>query len=293
MLNYLTVSFSILSLSIWAFLSTIGAQKSPNKVEVTVLTPLPINSTHIAEADSKKLPKSPQLKKQVDSSLQFALNIAQKHIAKNKFLKRIKYSKPNIEYQIHISRDYYFSKNESHLIIRRVNQQEILIDVFVKAGNDFKKVLSLQEEVLEYVSDTIQDIDDDGFKDYVIRTYSCCGCCLRAVSKVYLQKTQGSFVVNPYKFMNPTFSPKEKIIRGICYGQAGDTEMYKYKWRGRQIDTLEFIAYQKRPNGERTGKFLILRSRKSETNQNILKVINKVPKEYLRIVGYDWFTGKI
>jgi hypothetical protein len=87
MLNYLTVSFSILSLSIWAFLSTIGVQKSPNRVEVTVLTPLPINSTHIPEANAKKLPKSPQLKEQVDSSLQFALNIAQKHIAKNKFLK--------------------------------------------------------------------------------------------------------------------------------------------------------------------------------------------------------------
>ena len=29
-----------------------------------------------------------------------------------------------------------------------------------------------------------------------------------------------------FEFINPTFSPKEKIIRGICYGHPGETEMY-------------------------------------------------------------------
>jgi hypothetical protein len=71
--------------------------------------------------------------------------------------------------------------------------------------------------------------------------------------------------------MNPTFSPKEKIIRGICYGQAGDTEMYKYKWRGRHIDTLEFIAYQKRPNGEKLGNSLFFEAE----NQKLIRTFSR------------------
>ena len=39
-------------------------------------------------------------------------------------------------------------------------------------------------------------------------------------------------ISNNFEFINPTFSPKEKIIRGVCYGHPSETEMYKYKWNG-------------------------------------------------------------
>ncbi len=60
-----------------------------------------------------------------------------------------------------------------------------------------------------------------------------------------------------FEFINPTFSPKEKIIRGICYGHPSKTEMYKYKWNGETIDTLEYISYETDDQREKTGKVML------------------------------------
>jgi len=93
-----------------------------------------------------------------------------------------------------------------------------------------------------------------------------------------------------FEFINPTFSPKERLIRGVCYGHPGETEMYKYKWRGEQIDTLEFVSFEKTAKGVKTGKIIISDRRPGKNNSNVLKILNSVPDEYIGIYGYEWFT---
>ncbi|MEO7314707.1 MAG: hypothetical protein ABIW47_05955 [Ginsengibacter sp.] len=95
-----------------------------------------------------------------------------------------------------------------------------------------------------------------------------------------------------FEFINPTFSPKEKIIRGICYRHPGETEMYKYKWNRESIDTLEYISYEKNEQGEKTGKVVVATDKFYGKNFKVLKRLNSVPNEYKEIKGYDWFTGK-
>ena len=137
----------------------------------------------------------------------------------------------------------------------------------------------------------IQNINRDLLKDFVVNWYGNTGCCLNAFSNVYLLRNDQKTFSKNFEFINPTFSPKEKIIRGVCYGHPGETEMYKYKWNGETIDTLEYISYEKNEQGEKTGKVIVTTSQPYGSNLKVLKRLNSVPNEYKRIGGYDWFMG--
>jgi hypothetical protein len=68
--------------------------------------------------------------------------------------------------------------------------------------------------------------------------------------------------------------------------------MYKYKWVGETVDTLEYIHYEKNEKGEKTGKIIVSKDRFYKKGKEVLKRLSSVPDEYRKIEGYDWFTGK-
>lgn len=141
------------------------------------------------------------------------------------------------------------------------------------------------------MNDTIRDINGDGYYDFVVNWYGVTGCCLKAFSNVYLLRPgQGTFS-NSVEFINPTFSPKEKMIRGVCYGHPGQTELYKFKWNGEQTDTLEYVSYEKNDSGIKTGNIILTTDIPFRRKASIIKVLKSVPAEYQKIEGYDWFTG--
>ncbi len=146
------------------------------------------------------------------------------------------------------------------------------------------------------MSDTIRDINGDGQKDFVVNWYGANGCCLKAFSDVYLiLKDQMNFS-NRFEFINPTFSPDEKIVRGVCYGHPGETEMYKYKWLGGSLDTLEYVYFEKDDAGKRTGRIILATNQpysRTPPIHRILRRLDSVPDEYKRIEGYDWFMGDL
>lgn len=96
-----------------------------------------------------------------------------------------------------------------------------------------------------------------------------------------------------FEFINPTFSPEEQIIRGVCYGHPGETEMYKYKWNKETVDTVEYIYYEKNDKGKKTGKLIVSNNLPSRHNYKVLKRLSYMPDEYKRIEGYDWFTDNL
>ncbi len=142
------------------------------------------------------------------------------------------------------------------------------------------------------MNDTICDINGDGFNDFVVEWYGSNGCCLKAFSNVYLLRPDKKTFSDNLEFINPTFSPTEKVIRGVCYGQPGDTEIYKYKWNREILDTLEYVSYEKNESGEKTGKILITKNSPYEDKGKIIKRLKSIPNEYKNIYGYDWFTGE-
>ena len=66
--------------------------------------------------------------------------------------------------------------------------------------------------------------------------------------------------------------------------------MYKYKWSGENVDTIEYVSYERNEKGK-TGKVIISTNRPDIDNFKVLKIINYVPKEYTKIEGYYWFKG--
>jgi hypothetical protein len=234
-------------------------------------------------------------KLQLDKVLEDALVIANQNFNKDQFISEYKAnvslaSNENIPISVEINLDFHFSKNNPHLFITRHEPNSIYFDIYKKGENKFEKVIAHEEWLMTYVNDTIRDINGDGLNDFVVNWYGSVGCCLKAFSNVYLLREDRKAFSEDFEFINPTFSPKEKIIRGVCYGHPTETEIYKYKWNGEKVDTIEYVSYERDENGL-TGKILIATGEGWESNYKILKRLNSVPAEYRKIEGYDWFTG--
>ena len=224
-----------------------------------------------------------------------AIRMAEKLKGLNIFKKKyfVSTSDSSDKVEVNLKGGFYFSNKFPHLIIRRKTSSTLFIVIFSKNHGKFQKVLSHEQSILEYTGDTITDINGDGLKDFTVNWYGATGCCLKAFSNVYLQRDDRKRFSSSLKFINPTFSPKEQIIRGICYGHPGETEMYKFKWNKESVDTVEYIYYEKNNKGEKTGKLIVSKNLPSHPNHKILARRNDVPPEYRKIVGYDWFSDNL
>jgi hypothetical protein len=70
--------------------------------------------------------------------------------------------------------------------------------------------------------------------------------------------------------------------------------MYKYRWNGENVDTVEYLYLQKTDDFKKTGKFV--RSSQLSYSSEVqakYQVIDEVPKEYTKIFGFDWFMGNM
>lgn len=289
-------------LHILTLLSTIifscGQPNEKSNIAVVVTDTL---QTRLAQKEKEHLDKRKEFEAQdkidslnLDNILKRAIKIAEQSNNLEKLKKNYVETMPDSSYQVQVSIDggQYFTKANSHLTIRRKGGGTIFIDIFSKIDRHFQKVISHEESEMTYVGDTIRDINGDGLKDFVVNWYGSSGCCLKAFSNVYLMRTDKKNFSNSFEFINPTFSPKEKLIRGVCYGHPSETEMYKYKWNKEAVDTLEYISYEKNEKGVKTGKVIVSNRRPFKDNSRILKRLNSVPNEYKSIDSYDWFTGK-
>ncbi|WPO77010.1 XAC2610-related protein [Flavobacterium sp. KACC 22761] len=253
------------------------------------------------QREKERLEKRAEIEKQekidsikLDGVLSDALKIVIKEVNQKKLEKKYNVRLDNEnDIQVELNIDDFFTKNSPHLIIRRLSPGNVYIDIYSKEGNKFKKVLSHKEWTMTYVNDTIRDINGDGLKDFVVNWYGSSGCCLKAFSNVYLLRNDRKEFSKDFEFINPTFSPEEKMIRGVTYGHPGETEMYKYKWKGEAVDTLEYVYYDIDKDGKKTGKIIISKKNAYSKNKRHIKKLNSIPVEYKKIEGFDWFTGNV
>jgi hypothetical protein len=272
--------------------------QSSNEKKNIDIKKTPISNYEKAEKDRKDRRRlieeqnridSLQLSKILDNALKIVNENKEKLNFKKSYSEKMIDSSYNVD--VEISLDYYFTNKNPHWIIRRNAPNTIYIDIFSKYNNVLKKVLSHEQWAMEYVNDTIQDVNGDNIKDFVVNWYGLTGCCLKAFKNVYLLKRDEKTFSQGNEFINPTFSPNEKIIRGVCYGHPGYTEMYKYKWNGEIVDTLEYVYYETDKSEKKTGRIIISNHEPYHKDFKILKIVKKVPREYKKISGYDWFLG--
>lgn len=271
--------------------------RKSNEIKTRVSKPKDTTTAVIDNSKQEQLNKSKEID---EDSINFekilikAVKIAEQNGENRIFKKSYEEMMPDSSYRVsvEIHNSYFFTKKHRHLIIRRKIPLVTYIDIFAKSNNQFRKVLSHDESDLTYVNDTIQDVNGDGLSDFVVNWYGSSGCCLKAFSNVYLLNQDGKSFLKDIEFINPTFSPKEKVVRGVCYGYAGETEMYKLRWKGQMLDTLEYISYEKDKRGKKTGKIIVSKHRDYDDKKEKTKRLNFIPKEYKKIEGYDWFTGE-
>lgn len=187
---------------------------------------------------------------------------------------------------VEIGSGNYFNGPFPYRLIRLTSPLSVRIYIYAKSGNIWEPILSHAQWEMTYVNDTVMDVNGDRRKDFVVDWYGSTGCCLKGFSIVYLLRDDMKSFSSQFEFINPTFSPKEHIVRGVNYGHAGYTDMYKYKWTGERVDTIEYVSYQLDNDLNKTGKVEL-----RDADFRVIKVLPSVPKEYRKIYDYDWFTG--
>ena len=69
--------------------------------------------------------------------------------------------------------------------------------------------------------------------------------------------------------------------------------MYKYKWNGNKIDTMEYVYFERNDTYELTGKIIVSNRLPYDKNFKVIKKLDEVPAEYKKIYGYDWFNNDL
>lgn len=180
---------------------------------------------------------------------------------------------------------HLFAKDRKHLIVRRNVPWEVICNVFLLEDGHFKNVCNREQLGMTYIDDMVRDVNGDGFKDFSVHWYPESGCCARNVYNVFLYNPQSGSFTQGDEFINPTFFPQEKIIRGVEYGHPGEVGLYKYRWNGIRVDTVEFIY----PYMNLKGKFIKTRTRHYKPKKSDGVVLKALPKEYRRIENIQWF----
>lgn len=182
-----------------------------------------------------------------------------------------------------------FAHDQRHLLVRRLTPDDAYFNVFHLRAGRFVAVLADTIEHLAYLGDSIYDVNGDQRRDLLLNFYPASGCCLRNAYSVFLyRKDTGSFS-RSFRFINPTFSPAEHVVRGIAYSHLGEGPLYKYRWRGLRVDTVEYIypadsthrAYLRQP-----------RRRCYCPHEPIAEQLPSLPSEYRRLDGIEWFLGR-
>lgn len=194
------------------------------------------------------------------------------------------------ENNVTIREGYLFSKHTQHLLVGRDKGGDRLWDIYEKSDTGYVKKAAHQEWIMSYVRDTIEDVNGDGYSDFVVYGYGVSGCCLKAFCDVSIFLPESGRFGEPVFFLNPTFSPVDRAVRGVEYGHPGETSLYKFQWResGTGVDTMEFIS----PDQEKSGGYVRYPYAPSDQrNAGKEKKLKYVPQEYVHIFGFDWFMG--
>lgn len=223
-----------------------------------------------------------------DRALSKALTVAEKQHNKGRFKWTFNVANDLEKAEIKMAYGKLLGGKDKYLILTRSLHGILYLDVFKWNGNSFKKEVSYHNDALIYEKYIIRDINGDGKRDFLINYFPSSGCCLRDSYLVYLNDSAKPFS-RVYNFINPVFSPAEKLIRGLDYGQPGEASFYKYRWNGDKIDTVEYIVH-----ADTVQKSFYRIQNWDDRNFSRKRIkLTAIPNEYRRRPYYNWFIGKV
>ncbi|WP_338813575.1 hypothetical protein V9L05_19505 [Bernardetia sp. Wsw4-3y2] len=252
-----------------------------------ILSFLIVFSIFLLIASFKSLQQNSGLPKEVEKAFEKALDFAKQKKDKPHFTYYFEDDLEKGNYNsIKVNIDYgaFFNKNDKFLILTceyHKLSDDKYYRVYLKESDSFK--LLVEEYTNHGEQPIFMEINGDENIDFVIPYSPSSGCCPRQSKIVFLYKDK-NFV--KYNFINPTFSPKEKIVRGLGYGYFPEVGLYKYKWSGTKLDTVEYIYRTKESDFK---KFIRTKKEIHLPKHSQGEILDFLPKEYQNINEIDWF----
>lgn len=195
---------------------------------------------------------------------------------------------PDHNVKVEVKLGYLFSQRYKNLLIISMSNLETRIYIYSSYGIDFKQLISKKYSNYSFPIYSIEDINDDGLKDFSINWYPASGCCRRNIYDLYLSTVDKNFS-REITLVNPTFYLQEKVIRGVTYGHPGLASLYKFKWNKQNLDTIEYIY----PNLGDTLQISFLRTheRGYAITHNESNKLRSIPKEYNSVLDIGYFKS--
>lgn len=252
------------------------------------------NNPHNATINTEQIAKVPNAEREktfderMESSLHKALTFVRENYDQERNVLNITLEKDTTTFDVEtvVEMGDLFEDGANYVLIRRKFIDKGFVNLYTKNEKKLEPLIVYEKPHFIYTGDTIVDVNGDGRKDYVLQLYPNSGCCLANIDLVYINDN-GDFS-KQYEFLNPTYFPKEKLIRGLGYAHPGETELYTYKWNNFVIDTLEYIY----PSIEKKGLYLKTTRKLVNTKEEDIITIKNVPKAYRSIKYYHWFLGE-
>lgn len=283
---------NILILVIMSFLLACGQTANQDKesnIQIDSIKSIDTEKQLTKEERQKQIEEENRIDSlRLDIALKDAFKISQTEFKSENFTKQYELQPDDSSYTIHIEIEIgrLFKDQHKYFLLRRHVPWATYLNLYKINGDKTENLIEREQGGMTYIRDTIFDANGDGHKDFLVHWYPSSGCCRRNVYNVYLNQPDKGNFTQDYEFINPTFSAKEKIIRGVEYGHPGEVGIYKYKWNGLQVDTIEFIY----PDANNNGQFIKTKKSAYRPTEKEGLVLKAVPKEYQKIESYEWFA---
>ena len=184
-----------------------------------------------------------------------------------------------------ISFGHLFAADRQHLIIKRFISEysdyetSLYSDIFLLDKNTFIKVAADTSDE-GYGETYFEDVNHDGYKDYLVYSYSPTGCCPRNLEMGYIYNLQNGYFKRIDFFNRETDSLTTNFFE-TSYGQDNYINLYKYKWQGLRKILLEEIYVTPTKEG-------LMNSHPTSYTRvfypsKMKQIIRKLPKEYARL----------
>jgi hypothetical protein len=260
-------------------------QQATSKIEALAKTKLLRDEEELTRKESEDRDRLDSLR--FSKVLTRALQYAEKNKGKSSFTHAFDMFPDDTSYEVkgELIFGNLFAPDRKHLLVRRIVSWGAICNVFLLEYDKFQNLIELERLDIPYVGDTIKDVNGDSFMDFLVHSYPSAGCCRRDTYTAFLYEPETGRFTGNYTFINPTFFPDEKIIRGVMYGHPGEVGLYKYKWNGPRVDTIEFIY----PYIMEKGKFIKTTSRKNYPTEKDGLILKTLPDEYQKIESIEYF----
>ena len=182
-----------------------------------------------------------------------------------------------------------FSNDRKHLVIKRfINEYtdyetSLYSDIYLFDKNSFRKVAA-DTSAIGYYEDHYEDVNHDGYQDYILQSYSGAGCCPRNLEMAYLYNHHNGHF-KAVDLFNREVDSSTNFFYETSYGLGKFINLYKYKWAGLKKNLVEEIYATPAGEGKEPTSYtqIIYPSQKKQR-------LKKLPGDFRKLKMAEYIT---